>query len=531
MRMFWREGGVGRLLGVFAVLLVVLPVVCGGAQIEGRVTGTGAVPLANIWVWAYTQTGGTFAAITDTNGNYAVMGLAADTYYVRTGVMDLDYVDEWYDDVPVLGDGSKIPPAATGLVLLGSTVQTGIDFVLAEGGRIAGRVTAESGGSGIANATVQAWREEAEPRFWGQTTTDGAGYYEMKQLPPGTYQARTVLNGFGGNYVDEWYSNVVVDVADLPTGTNVPAGALDLGVVGGTTISNVNFALGDGAIIRGSVICVDTGPMQNKGVLIVWGTNGSQSWLRSTDTNGNYEVEGLPTGTYYVRTMIDDVDYTDEWWDNVVVNETNPPLSATALVLTAGVSVVENIDFLLGEFFVEILRHAGGVALEWTSPSTLNLVENTVSLTDGLWHYETQVLDTNWWAVPVVIDVDWFRVRKVKVVTIPDTSLDQVLSNAIGGAKLLPIADLYDADLALLTNVNGDAQAPAIQDLSGLEHCSSLMFLSLATNAVTDISSLITNAAGGGLGSGDVVNLQSNLLTDTNQVTELRSYGVTVLWP
>lgn len=61
--------------------------------------------------------------------------------------------------------------------------------------------------------------------------------------------------------------------------------------------------------------------------------------------------------------------------------------------------------------------------------------------------------------------------------------------------------------------------------------CTNLSLLHCITNNLVDVSSFITNASHGGLGTGDVVYLIGNPLSPdaiTNQIPVLKSYGVTV---
>jgi len=80
----------------------------------------------------------------------------------------------------------------------------------------------------------------------------------------------------------------------------------------------------------------------------------------------------------------------------------------------------------------------------------------------------------------------------------------------------------------MTTLMLGDNQIVDIDPLAGLTN---LIELGLENNPVTNISALITNAQIGGLGPGESADLSGTPITDTNQVTALRSYGVNVEWP
>jgi len=74
-----------------------------------------------------------------------------------------------------------------------------------------------------------------------------------------------------------------------------------------------------------------------------------------------------------------------------------------------------------------------------------------------------------------------------------------------------------------------------IEDLTPLSIHTNLTRLDLDENNINDLSPLITNAVHGGLGPGDLLELQGNplsLFAQTNQIPRLRDqYGVDVRWP
>jgi len=69
-----------------------------------------------------------------------------------------------------------------------------------------------------------------------------------------------------------------------------------------------------------------------------------------------------------------------------------------------------------------------------------------------------------------------------KIVNFPDPGLEAAIREAIGK----PAGVIYDTDLVGLTNLN--APGRGIQDLSGIENCTSLMYLELRDNEITDIT-------------------------------------------
>ena len=74
--------------------------------------------------------------------------------------------------------------------------------------------------------------------------------------------------------------------------------------------------------------------------------------------------------------------------------------------------------------------------------------------------------------------------RAEEAVAFPDPHLLAKIREAIGK----PTGDIYLTDLKGLTNLSADSAR--ITDLSGLEYCTSLTYLSLAYNEISDIAQL-----------------------------------------
>ena len=74
--------------------------------------------------------------------------------------------------------------------------------------------------------------------------------------------------------------------------------------------------------------------------------------------------------------------------------------------------------------------------------------------------------------------------RADEVVAFPDPHLQARIREAIGK----PTGDIYQSDLKSLTTLN--ANSASITDLTGLEYCTGLTYLSLAYNEISDISQL-----------------------------------------
>jgi internalin A len=105
-----------------------------------------------------------------------------------------------------------------------------------------------------------------------------------------------------------------------------------------------------------------------------------------------------------------------------------------------------------------------------------------------------------------------------EVVTFPDPNLEAAIRDAIGK----PTGDIYQSDLDNLTSL--DAGSRNIIDLTGLEHCTSLTWLSLWDNQISDISPLSS------LTSLTWLDLYYNQISDISPLSSLTSLTGLSLW-
>jgi hypothetical protein len=307
-----------------------------GGRITGLVTDAGTgTGLENVNVAVYTSSG-TFAIGTTTNatGSYTVNGLPEGTYFARTfASFTTNYLDELYEDMPCLNCSVT---SGTAIVLTGGTTREGVNFALLRGGRITGTVTDESTGAGLPSVSVAIFTSSGT--FATSTLTAGSGSYTVNGLPAGTYFARTFAFGTVP-YVDELYDDIPCLNCDVTTGTAIVLTA-------GTTRSGVNFGLAPGGRITGTVTDEGTGTGLSSVFIYVYTSSGTFATSAFTSETGSFTVNGLPAGTYYVRTaLFGALNYVDELYDNTPCLNCSVT-SGAAIVLTAG-STRSGVDFAL----------------------------------------------------------------------------------------------------------------------------------------------------------------------------------------
>lgn len=246
-------------------------------------------------------------ATTNEQGRYR-LAVAPGSYKVRAERQG--YAAEWYNNKAdaALADDVVLTP--------GGSV-TGIDFsLLRHGGSIAG-VVRDAGGAAIAGARVSAWlpspASNVHPAGVGKATSAADGSYRIEGLAAGNYLVRAEAKGA----LPEYYDNAATPQLASPV-----AVATNQAVVG------IDFALDGGGSIAGSVTDVATGlPIAHAMVRVRSGQIRGE-WGARSDAQGNYLVEGLPSGDYTVYFVAPR--YIAEYYDDAVL-----PASATPVAVVA----------------------------------------------------------------------------------------------------------------------------------------------------------------------------------------------------
>ncbi len=304
-----------------------------GGTVSGLVTDAVATPLSGVGVGVYTAAGLPVKTTTTAyNGVYAIQGLPAGLYRVRTTAGAANYVDAWYKNLTVRGSG--VPDAATPVGVALGTVTGRVDFALATGGRVAGRV-ANSDGQALANAEVDAY--DAQTNWLKSAASDSTGAYVLSGLPAtGPVCVRSYVGSQA--YADEWFRAVPLLYGAIPaTARRVPLTA-------GVTTNGIDFSLAAAAAIGGALRDAGGSPLVGLRVDLF---DAAGNWRASTATDaaGAFHAGQLPSGAYYLRTSAVGTGFVDEWFDDVLVTN-GLPSQARAVVVAAG-GVSNGVDFIL----------------------------------------------------------------------------------------------------------------------------------------------------------------------------------------
>jgi hypothetical protein len=242
----------------------------GSGKITGKVTNAATeAPIAGIEVCAFPKTSGegpggggeteeegieeelAQCPTTAANGEYTISGLASGEYIVGFGspfMAELNYVTQFYNGKSAYTEAQSVTVTAGGTV-------SGIDAKLAEGGRIAGRVTDASTGAAIERAIVCAFG--SNPESGGCAFTNASGEYTIVGLVGGAYKV-----GFADppQYVVQYYD-----------GRAALSEADPVSVTTGSTTSGIDAALVPGppalppSTISPTAPGMTTGPAKSTG--------------------------------------------------------------------------------------------------------------------------------------------------------------------------------------------------------------------------------------------------------------------------
>ncbi len=261
------------------------------------------------------------------------MGLPTGTYFALTA-NGHGYVNESYNDIACLGCTAT---AGTPISVTAGSTTSGIDFAMTLGGRIYGRLTNAATSAPLINAAVQVYNSSGT--LVTTVGTDSSGNYISRGgLPTGNYFVRTA-NNLG--LIDEVFNNIECAGCNVTTGTPVA-------VTLGSTTNGINFALGAGGRISGTVTnAVTTNPLTSMPVQIYNATGGLVT-TGFTDCAGNYiSNSGLPTGTYYARTS-NTQGFGDVLYDNIPCANCDP-VTGNTIAVTTGLTT-PSINFALCAF-------------------------------------------------------------------------------------------------------------------------------------------------------------------------------------
>ena len=294
-----------------------------GGGVSGKVTKDGTTDaIPGLQVSAIDLGSGFWAgsAETDADGTYAISGLVPGQYRVYADASGTIFVSEYYNNV------LDYDSAATVNITAGQTIPN-VDFGLAPGDSISGKVTKAGTADAIGNLPVYAYDFNSD-EWAGEARTQTDGTYAISGLAPGQYRVYAFASA--RNYVSEWYDNTT----DYDTATPVT-------VTAGQQTQNIDFGLAAGGSISGTVALDGTAGYPPPGLVVYAFDALTNEWAGSaqTQTDGTYVIYGLAPGQYRVQISSSGTHYMSEWYNNVALRE-----AATPVTVQAGQTTL-NINF------------------------------------------------------------------------------------------------------------------------------------------------------------------------------------------
>lgn len=256
-----------------------------GASISGTVTDSLGMPLADVLVDAYDDTGVFVAQAGSANitGDYSIADLPAGTYRLEF-VPLAGAIGNWAPQFS--GDEPSLATATTITVTVGGSAG-GVDAELQPGGEISGRVT-DSAGAPLSRVRVSAL--DANGQEVTATTSGTGGLWTIDDLAAGSYRIefQTALDLGPPVIQSQFYG-----------GTSLESASPVALAAGGTTAgidATVTVVTGG---ISGSVTSGSGGPVAGAQVT-VYNTSGTAVGAAATASDGTYTVDGLDPGFYRV---------------------------------------------------------------------------------------------------------------------------------------------------------------------------------------------------------------------------------------
>jgi hypothetical protein len=260
-------------------------------------------------------------------GEYTLGGLPAGSYKVRfqAGYGEispghygqLNYLTQYFS-------GKEVEAQASTVSVSAGAITGSVDAAMQPGGRIAGTVTAASGGAPLQGIQVCASPVKSGNGTSTCASTAADGTYSLVGFRTGKYKLRFEAGYGEPNYVRQFYS-----------GKKTRAEADAIAVTAGQSKEGIDVQMVTGGKVTGTVTDATTHePIEEVHVCIA----NYSARCSSTDAAGHYQLEGLPTGSYKVRfETYEAPDYLSRYYHGKQVLAEAESVTVSAGAATTGV--------------------------------------------------------------------------------------------------------------------------------------------------------------------------------------------------
>lgn len=335
--------------------------------LERSVTVSGVVtdggPAANVPVEIYGQIGNFLrSTVTNASGQFTFQELAPGRFFVRTR-NTTGRVDDLFYDALLPDNVSPTKPNCVGFacqVRLGTPITLGAgssfttaNLSLAAPAVISGTVSNLGTTGPMSGVSMQLL--DARGAVVANASTSAAGAFSFPSLAAGSYYL--VSRGTPG-FVDLAFPNV-----PCPQSCNGLNGT-PIAVIAGATSSGNNLSLSTGGAISGTVRnSLSNLPIAGTAVQVYNASNVPVAQI-ATNASGNYELNNLADGPFYVRTQ-NALGFINEVFQNRACGGYCDMLAGDAVTITGGVPV-GLVDFSLdagGSISGRLTNSAGGAGI------------------------------------------------------------------------------------------------------------------------------------------------------------------------
>jgi hypothetical protein len=346
----------------------------GGYKISGKVTrsnGTTAIP--NVYVDGESLYDGT-AAITDSAGNYTLMGLSPGSYLINFShdpAAD-NQTGCWYTGVASKFAASCASHTA---VVISSANVTGISPKIWSALKITGYVKTQAS-TPVVGASVNANGPVGE-----SAVTDATGKYTITGLNPGKYTivvfgayASTVPYGYYNATAPYYWARLTASASSVVISTPV------------TTLPTIKPPTG--YYIKGKITNTSGTPINFVYVNAVGGADTAVPTPgNETDPSGNYAIGPIPPGgTYKINALpyaSSDPSLEAGWYLKSPPNNFTAASSSALSILVSGNISGINMRLPKGASISGIVKITGGIACNGCFVEALNLTGSMVAYTEA----------------------------------------------------------------------------------------------------------------------------------------------------
>ena len=293
-----------------------------GGTITGKIIDSGSsAPVVNVAATVYSWDGHQAGwALTDENGSYHVKGLPSGYYFVKGGGWSsTEYISQFLGGFECQGWSCPIT-INTPVHVVSGEITPNINIALKKGGVISGEINASETGAPLSGVYVQVFNGQG--RYLSDGYSDSNGIYRVDGLQSGDVYIKASLRG--GEYSSQVYGASACFECDVLEGAPTK-------VVEGEVTEGINFSMQLSSVstgsISGKVIDATSGePISGNGYeglvsysaigVVAVHVDGSWGGQGDISLSGEYEIEGLGPGEYYVMTSFR-AEYINELYEGV----------------------------------------------------------------------------------------------------------------------------------------------------------------------------------------------------------------------